>query len=448
MVPFLALCLSLFIGHILRTKLNFLQKLYIPSCIIGGIFALIVLSLIPDKQAETISLGWPKLPSMLINIVFACLFIGIKIPTPKQVWQNSSMQLAYGQIVAWGQYVVGIGLWLALIQFIWPELPAMFGGVLPVGFEGGHGTAGGLTEVFDKFNWQDGKDYALASATFGIVTAIIFGMGLVNWANRKGYAVKQKSPEDITEDESIGIIPLGKRPEAGKLSVNSDAIDGLTLHICIVAMACLIGFGISKGLVAIENTSPAMQKVGILSAFPMFPLCMIGGLFVQIIEERFDKHKLIDIGLVRRIQNTALEFLVVAAIATIKISIVAKGIVPLLILVAGGVIWNIWCVTFLARRVFKDCWFERAIAEMGQSMGVTATGLLLLRVVDPNYETNAANAFAYKQMAHEPFMGGGLWTGAAIPLLALHGGMPVFAISCSAIVIWSIAIIIMKPRSS
>jgi Na+/glutamate symporter len=27
--------------------------------------------------------------------------------------------------------------------------------------------------------------------------------------------------------------------------------------------------------------------------------------------------------------------------------------------------------------------FERAIAEMGQSMGVTATGLLLLRAADP-----------------------------------------------------------------
>ena len=41
-----------------------------------------------------------------------------------------------------------------------------------------------------------------------------------------------------------------------------------------------------------------------------------------------------------------------------------------------------------ARRLLPDDWFERAIAEMGQSMGVTATGLLLLRVVDPEGRMN------------------------------------------------------------
>ncbi len=38
------------------------------------------------------------------------------------------------------------------------------------------------------------------------------------------------------------------------------------------------------------------------------------------------------------------------------------------------------------------------------TMGVTATGLLLLRVVDPDYETEAAEAFAAKQLLHEPFI--------------------------------------------
>ncbi|MHC5158373.1 MAG: sodium:glutamate symporter, partial [Planctomycetota bacterium] len=79
---------------------------------------------------------------------------------------------------------------------------------------------------------------------------------------------------------------------------------------------------------------------------------------------------------------------------------------------------------------------ERAIAEMGQSMGVTATGLLLLRVVDPDYETPAADAFACKQIVHEPFMGGGLWTSAAIPLIAIYGPGRVFLIAVTVISIW------------
>jgi ESS family glutamate:Na+ symporter len=90
--------------------------------------------------------------------------------------------------------------------------------------------------------------------------------------------------------------------------------------------------------------------------------------------------------------------------------------------------------------MLPDAWFERAIAEMGQSMGVTATGLLLLRVVDPEYETPAADAFASKQLLHEPFMGGGLWTAAAIPLLATVGAMPVLLIACGAVVFWVVMV--------
>ena len=101
---------------------------------------------------------------------------------------------------------------------------------------------------------------------------------------------------------------------------------------------------------------------------------------------------------------------------------------------------------FLARRVFKDAWFERAIAEMGQSRGVTATGLLLLRVVDPDYKTPAAEAFACKQLLHEPFIGGGLWTGMAIPLIAAIGAAPVFGISCAAVLIWAVLLFAARNR--
>jgi len=77
-------------------------------------------------------------------------------------------------------------------------------------------------------------------------------------------------------------------------------------------------------------------------------------------------------------------------------------------------------------------------------MGVTASGLLLLRVADPEYKTEAADAFAAKQLLHEPFMGGGLWTGMAIPLMAKVGLMPIIYISTGAIVIWLIFISTMR----
>ena len=59
-------------------------------------------------------------------------------------------------------------------------------------------------------------------------------------------------------------------------------------------------------------------------------------------------------------------------------------------------------------------------------MGVTATGLMLLRTVDPDSKTVATEAFGYKQLLHEPVMGGGLWTSFAVPLVMLGSGLVVW----------------------
>jgi ESS family glutamate:Na+ symporter len=321
----------------------------------------------------------------------------------------------------------------------------MFAGVLPVGFEGGHGTAAGLKDVFAQLGWPEGCDFALASATIGIMSAIVTGMILINWAARKGHITNPQSTLDVENAMTLkGIHPLDLRPIAGRLTIKTDAIDSLSFHLCIVGLAIGIGVVIKTALVHIEGLSAFLSKNELLQSFPLFPLCMLGGLLIQILESKFDKHRLIDEGLMKRIQNTALDFLIVAAIATIKLDVVAEGIVPLLILAALGISWNVICLLFLAPRVFKAAWFERAIAELGQSMGVTASGLLLLRVADPGYKTEAADSFAAKQLLHEPFMGGGLWTGMAIPLMASIGVMPIIYISGGAIAIWLIFITAMR----
>ena len=73
-------------------------------------------------------------------------------------------------------------------------------------------------------------------------------------------------------------------------------------------------------------------------------------------------------------------------------------------------------------------------------MGVTATGLMLLRTVDPDHKTVATEAFGYKQLLHEPIMGGGLWTSLAVPLVMLGSGLVVWffclAVLVVAVICW------------
>ncbi len=500
MQSFIGLCLLLAVGQLLRMKVRVLRKLYLPSCVIAGLLGLIVVQVVvssgvamphvlprarkaadpPDavvlpagwqvgdpiegelpkwsvgkpKPADWVTqksvvsratralvewtAGWGKLPGLLINVVFACLFLGMRLPKMGTLARRAGPQLAYGQVVAWGQYVVGIGLFLLVIHGMYPQLPEMFGAIVPVGFEGGHGTAAGLAKTFTARGWEDGKNFALASATIGMISAIIVGMALINWAERRG-VVAVASGQGKIGDET-GVIPVDKRPEAGKLTVSADAIGSLTLHLMIVGLAIGIGWALLQGMGALAGAIGNKTFSEIADGFPMFPLCMLGGLVVQLLDDKFDKARLIDHGLMKRIQNLSLDFLVVAAIATISLSALHGNWAPLLMICAAGILWNVFCVLVLAKRMLPDAWFERSIAEMGQSMGVTATGLLLLRVVDPEYETPAADAFAAKQLLHEPFMGGGLWTSAAVPLLAIWGGWPVFWIAAGAMTVWFVIV--------
>jgi ESS family glutamate:Na+ symporter len=443
---FAGLSLLIVVGKFLRVKIKLLQRLYIPTSVIGGILGLLILQIFGDAVPGGWTAGWSQLPGFLINIVFAALFLGVTIPSLATIWKKSAPQLAYGQIVAWGQYFVALLFVLLLLKPLF-NIPDIFGVILPVGFEGGHGTAAGLKEAFETFNWPQGTDFGLASATMGVVSAIVVGIILINWAARKGYTHKLKALDKLKKGEWGGFYDPKLRPIAGRQTVSADSIDSLALHLAIIGIAVLIGYGLKIGLLSLESLSTYLRENKVLQGFPLFPLCMMGGLIIQIFISRVLNISPIDHSLMQRLSGTALDFLVVAAISTIRLEVIAEGLFPFLILVCAGIAWNVFCVTWLARRTLPTHWFERSIAEMGQSMGVTATGLLLLRAVDPESETDAPSAFGYKQLLHEPIMGGGLWTSMAIPLVILQGGWFVFFVSAGAIAFWLIVLTVLKKRS-
>ena len=69
-------------------------------------------------------------------------------------------------------------------------------------------------------------------------------------------------------------------------------------------------------------------------------------------------------------------------------------------------------------------------------MGMTATGLLLNRLVDPLDRTGARQSFAYKQLAYEPFMGGGIVTAFAAVAIVEFGQVPVLVVAVTATSFW------------
>ena len=174
---------------------------------------------------------------------------------------------------------------------------------------------------------------------------------------------------------------------------------------------------------------------------------MIGGVLFQYLLSRVKLDTMVNKEQMQRLSGASLDFLVVSAVTTIQLKVVMNNLLPLLILAISGTIFSIAIIVFVAPRLLKNAWFEKAIADFGQATGVTATGLLLLRTVDPENKTEAAATFGYKQLIHEPIMGGGLWTALALTLVFSIGWKPVWIISVIMLAIWSIiAAVIMKRK--
>lgn len=429
---FVALSALLFVGKIVRVKLTFLQRLYLPSSVVGGIIGLVAVSvfghLIPSEGVAVAQ----KVPGFLINVVFATLFLGAATPKLRDVVKFAMPQLCIGQLLAWGQYVVGLGL----AGFVFVKLfgvPAVFGNLLEIGFEGGHGTVGGMVDSFEAFGWEDGIALGYTMATAGMILGIVLGMLMIQWAYRRRIVTQVVAFDDRRLHERKGVHPRRSRPAAGHQTVMSDSIDSLAWHLAVTGVAVMIGVGL-------HSLIP-------MKGFPLFPLCMIGGVLLEVAAKFAGKDLLLDRGQMERISGASLDYLVVAAVATIQLRVVAANWLPLLILVIAGTAWSCLVVLCVAPRVFRTAWFERAIAEFGQAMGVTATGLLLLRTVDPDNRTPAAMSFGYKQLLHEPFMGGGIWTAAAFTLVYKIGWLNTWLICLAMLVVWGLVAFFLWRRN-
>jgi glutamate:Na+ symporter, ESS family len=416
MATFMSICiLSLFVlmGKFLRVKVKIFQKLFLPSSIIAGFIALLFgpyllggflkdnynMTVIPDWMFE----NWASLPGVLINVVFACLFLGVNIPGVRKIWNFGGPQLCFGVVAGMGQYFFGLLTTLLVLAPLF-GVPPIFACILEIGFSGGHGTAAGMTETFTRMGFPAGGALAQMSATVGIIAAVVVGITLINLAIRKGYCSCLNEEKGIPNYKKVGLIPEKKRFSIATATVASEAIEPLTFHFAVVSISILIGWVMLQW---IKSTGEIMH------AFPLFPLAMIGGLIVQLLSSKLKIDEYYDKDTFDRILGFSLDILVISAIATIKLNLFLENFWPFMILMTVGIAWLVFCVVFLGPRMLPTFWFERSITEFGMQSGVTAVGLLLLRVVDPQYKTGTAQSFGFKQMVYEPFLGGGLITALA-----------------------------------
>jgi len=325
----------------------------------------------------------------------------------------------------------------------------MAGALIEIGFEGGHGTAAGMIPVFNELGFPEGADLALGIATAGLVLAILTGTILINWAARHGHLNQQsnaltadKVPSDMSE--LLEVKPSHRKSDTKHI------IDPLSFHLGLIGIAIFIGWCLLQALITLEQyTWGKLWGIELMGYVPLFPLAMIGGVILQILISKFLDSHTVDRQIIERIAGTALDIIIVAALATLSLDVIGEHWIPFVLLVVTGVAWNILGFIYLAPRLIPRYWFENGIPNFGQSMGMTVTGILLFRMTDPDNKSGGLENFGYKQLLFEPIVGGGLFTASVLPLVAQFGATAVLIITAILMLAWLIfGFCVMKPSLS
>lgn len=439
LIAILLALLLLLAGELLRRHSHFLRRIFLPGSIVAGALGLVlgpqVLGRFEAARAlplvtanglfpAAILDAWAMLPGVLINVVFAALFLGKTIPGLREMWLRAGPQMVFGQTLAWGQYVIGLLLALLVLAPVFGMDPVA-GALIEIGFEGGHGTAAGMAPAFAAAGFPEGGDLALGLATVGLVSGVLIGTVLVNWAVYRGHIPSTHEVEGSLGEEALELGGLTEedRKEAEKQKrLAGAATDAMSLQLGLVALAIVIGWLLLEGLRLLESSTWGGE---LFSYVPLFPLAMIGGLIVQLLVERLGLAHLVVRSYMARAGGIALDLTIVAALASLSLQVLGDNLVPLLLLSFAGTAWCLFGVLVIAPRIIPYNWFERGIGDFGQSMGMTVSGLLLMRMADPQDTTGAMGSFGYKQLLFEPVVGGGLFTGMSVGLIAGYGPVPV-----------------------
>ena len=369
----------LLIGKLMRVRIKLVQKLFIPPSLLAGFIGL---ALGPH--------GFDVLPlstqtGTYAGILIAFIFGALPLTSQKVQGTNRGIanMWAYSQGGLLLQWAFGGFLGLLILNQLWPLSPG-FGITMPSGFCGGHGTAAAIGQAFGQLGHDEILTLAMTAATAGIVASVILGLIFVKWGASKKHTAFLADYNDLPAELQTGLLPQDKRESMGESTCSSISIDSLTFNLSLVCLIAFCGYGISK---LAAHFMPGFE-------LPVFSCAFVAGILLKKVFDRTRVTEYICPKTVNHISGALTDFLVAFGIASIKLSVVLEYIVPLAILLLSGLAVTLIYVFVMARKLMKECWFEKALFTWGWFTGTMAMGIALLRVVDPKMRSRCLDDYA------------------------------------------------------
>ena len=183
-----------YIGKFLRKKISFFQKFCVPAPVIGGFLFAIIRFLLQVGGIATFEFD-QALQNPFMMVFFTAIGVGADLETLKKGGKGFLIFWLISAILVLGQNTIGLVLAKALSEN--PLLGLVCGSVTMVG---GHGSAGAWGGTFAKLGLENGKTFALAAATFGVIMGSLIGGPIGSTLIRKHNLSGDKSDVSNLDD--------------------------------------------------------------------------------------------------------------------------------------------------------------------------------------------------------------------------------------------------------
>jgi len=390
------LLISLIVASLLKKMVKILDESLIPTSVLGGgvLLAIAVLYkfIFKEHMFETPMFGG-KGGAYLEIFTYHTLALGFIASTftgTNEKFDNKRRtEVLNTGITTVATYLLqGVfGMVITIVAaMLVKEFFSAAGILLPFGYGQGTGQAMNYGNIFEQdFGFVGGKSFGLTIAALGFLSASFGGVIHLTYLKKKNrlitFATERKGEELTSSKEKE--IPLFV------------SMDTLSVQLALIMGTYLLTFVF---MWVIGNLVPGLKSViyGFNFLFGVIMATVVKVVVNKLYKKNLLHKEYINGFFMTRMRNFFFDIMVVAGVAAIRFSVLKNYLWVIIILGVVGLLVTYIYLRFVCKTLFKDYIEEQFAAMYGMLTGTASTGIILLREIDENFESPAADNLVYQ----------------------------------------------------
>ncbi len=384
-------------GVLLRARIPFLQRNLVPASLIGGVLGFTLIT-----AGFSFGLTSAQFTPFAFHF-FTLSFMSLVLTGPEK--PNNGRSIAKGGLwlaLIWGmslvlQAMVALGVVLAYNAATGQTLSVFLGMIATHGFTQGPGQALAMGTIWETtLGVEHAVNFGLVYASAGFLAAFLVGVPAARWVLKRG--LNQNQTARITPEFLTGLWQ--RDVSAGRQITHPANVDSLVFHLAILGIAYVLT---NQYLLTMQEllSTVTLGKVNAALYFS-HNLFFVHGLIVCLLlryaMNRLGIGHLIDNETQRRLTGSSVDLMVVATLMSVQFAFLQAYVVPLLLVCVAITLATALLCLYFGRRL-AELGPERAVTLFGCCCGSTGSGLLLLRIMDPDLSTPVPKELAFFNIA-------------------------------------------------